>query len=90
MALKIWAYQWTDCKVRIQCDNMAVVEVLASGKTKDKVLPTYAKNIWLIASLYNLFQYISVTLTFMECLHVRIAKWPVLVFIWLLLELYTV
>ena len=54
VALKIWAYQWTNCKVRIQCDNVAVVEVLASGKTKDKVLATCARNIWLLSSLYNI------------------------------------
>ena len=54
VALKIAAYQWTDCKVRIQYDNMAVVEVLVSGKTKDKVLATYARNIWLLSSLYNI------------------------------------
>ena len=29
VSLKIWAYQWTDCKVGIQCDYMAVVDVLA-------------------------------------------------------------
>ena len=54
VALKIWIYQWTSCKVRIQCDNMAVVEVLASGNTKDKVLATCARYIWLLSSLYNL------------------------------------
>ena len=54
VALKIWAYQWTNCKVRIQCDNMAVVEVLASGKTRDKVLATCSRNIWLLSSLYNI------------------------------------
>ena len=54
VALKIWAYQWTNCKVQIQCDNMAVVEVLASGKTKDKVLATCARNIWLRSSLYDI------------------------------------
>ena len=54
VALKIWAYQWINCKVRIQCDNMAVVEVLASGKTKDKVLATCARNIWLLSSLCNI------------------------------------
>ena len=50
VALKIWAYQWTDCKVRVQCNNMAV----ASGKIKDKELATCARNIWLLSSLYNI------------------------------------
>ena len=35
VALKIWAFQWTDSKVRIQCDNMEVIDVLASVKTRD-------------------------------------------------------
>ena len=38
VALKVWAYQWKDKKIRIKCDNMPVVEVLTSGKTKDGVL----------------------------------------------------
>ena len=54
VALKIWAYQWIDSKVRILCGNMAVVEVLASGRTKDKVLATCVRNIWLLSSLYNI------------------------------------
>ena len=54
VALKIWANQWNNCKVRIQCHNIAVVEVLASGKTKDKVLATCTRNIWLLSSLYNI------------------------------------
>ena len=35
VALKVW----------VKCDNMAVVEVLTSGKTKDRVLGTCARNI---------------------------------------------
>ena len=33
---------------------MAVDEVLASGKMKDKVLATRTRNIWLLSSLYNI------------------------------------
>ena len=54
VALKIWAVQWTDCKIRIQCDNMVVVDVLACVKNKDKVLTTCARNIWLLSSLFHI------------------------------------
>ena len=54
VALKVWAYQWKDKKIRIKCDNMAVVEVLTSGKTKDGVLGTCARNIWMLSALFNI------------------------------------
>ena len=54
VALKIWAYQWKDKKIRVKCDNMAVVEVLTSGKTKDGILGICARNIWLLSALFNI------------------------------------
>ena len=54
VALKLWAYQWKDKKIRIKCDNMAVVEVLTLGKTKDGVLGTCARNIWMLSALFNI------------------------------------
>ena len=54
VALKIWAYQWKDKKIRVKCDNMAVVEVLTSGKTKDGTLGTCARNIWMLSALFNI------------------------------------
>ena len=45
VALKVWATQWSNKKLRIKCDNMAVVEVLTSGKTKDNILATCARNV---------------------------------------------
>ena len=51
VALNIWAYQWKDKKIRVKCDNMAVVEVLTSGKTKDGILG--ARNIWILSALFN-------------------------------------
>ena len=54
MALKVWSFQWKDKKVRVKCDNMAVVEVLTSGKTKDARLAACAHNIWLLSALFNI------------------------------------
>ena len=38
VALKVWHIQWAGLKVRIQCDNQAVVSVLNTGKTRDRVI----------------------------------------------------
>ena len=54
VAAKIWATHWSNQKVQIFCDNMAVVEVLTSGKTRDTTLATCARNLWLIAVIFNI------------------------------------
>ena len=54
VTLKVWAYQWRDKKIRVKCDNMAVVELLTSGKTRDDVLDTCAHNIWMLSALFNI------------------------------------
>ena len=54
VAAKIWANHWANQKIQIFCDNMAVVEVLTTGKTRDATLATCARNLWLIAALYNI------------------------------------
>ena len=38
----------------VECDNMAVVEVLTSGKTKDTILATCARNVWLLCAIFNI------------------------------------
>ena len=43
-----------DKKIRIKCDNMAVVEVLTSGKTKDDTLGASSRNIWILPALFNI------------------------------------
>ena len=53
VALKAWAYYWQDKKIKLYCDNMAVVEVITSGKTRDPFLATCARNIWLITVILN-------------------------------------
>ena len=54
VAAKIWAQHWSNQKIQIFCDNMAVVEVLTTGKTRDVTLATCARSLWLIAALYNI------------------------------------
>ena len=53
VALKIWGHVWKDCHISIFCDNMAVVQVLNSGRTKDMVLAACARNIWMLSAIYN-------------------------------------
>ena len=54
VALKVWSKLWSDKKVKIFSDNLAVVEVLKSSKTKDPFLATCALNIWLITTIFNI------------------------------------
>ena len=54
VALKVWASVWADKIIDIKCDNLAVVEVLTSGKTKDNFLATCARNVWLICAIFNI------------------------------------
>ena len=54
VALKVWASAWSDRTIDIKCDNLAVVEVLTSGKTKDTFLATCARNIWLLCAIFNI------------------------------------
>ena len=54
VASKLWAVHWKDKKIKIYCDNMAVVQVLNTGRARDQILAACAKNIWLIAATYNI------------------------------------
>ena len=54
VALKVWDSVWSNRIIEIKCDNLAVVEVLTSGKTKDTFLATFARNVWLICAIFNI------------------------------------
>ena len=54
VALKIWGDIWKNQVLDIKCDNMAVVEVLRSGKARDPILATCARNIWLLTAIFNI------------------------------------
>ena len=53
VAFKIWGQAWQNKRVRIYCDNHAVVDALNSGRARDTILATCVRNIWLLAALYN-------------------------------------
>ena len=50
LAVKLFAREWQYKKIYVKCDNLAVVQVLSSGRTKDPFLGACARNIWLIAA----------------------------------------
>ena len=54
VALRIWDKYWQNKRIEIKCDNMAVVEVIRSGKARDQTLAKCARNIWLITSIFNI------------------------------------
>ena len=54
VALKIFGPFWATKKVLVKCDNQAVVAVLTHSKTRDPFLATCARNVWLLAALYDL------------------------------------
>ena len=54
VALKVWHRQWTGTRILIRCDNLAVVSVLTTGKTRDSTMAKYARNIFLWLSAFNI------------------------------------
>ena len=53
VACKVWAGHWANKSINIWCNNLAVVEVLNSGKSCDPILATCARNIWLLSAIHN-------------------------------------
>ena len=53
-ALRVWQESWRNSKVVIACDNLAVVQVLNSGKTRDLTLAAIARNIQFQIAKYNI------------------------------------
>ena len=51
---QLWSQVWANKKVKICCDNQALVEVLNTGKTKYPFLATCARNVWLITAIFNI------------------------------------
>ena len=54
VALKVWGSLWKHPIIEVKYDNMAVVEVLNTGRARDLLLATSARNIWLLTSMYNI------------------------------------
>ena len=50
--LRTWAKLWQHTKVVFHCDNLAVVHVVRTNKTRDEFLALCLQNIWLLAALH--------------------------------------
>ena len=54
VVIKVWATHWANRRIRIHCDNMAVMEILSSGRGRDPALALIARNIWLICAIFHI------------------------------------
>ena len=50
VAMHLFAPYWHRKTVQIKCDNLAVVQVLTSGKTRDPFLGAFARNVWMVTA----------------------------------------
>ena len=54
LALRTWGDFWQHCTVSLFCDNLAVVQVVETSKTKDPFLAACIRNIWLITATLDI------------------------------------
>ena len=54
IALKLWAHEWSHSVVRFFWDNLAMVQVVQTGKTRDNMLSLCLRNIWLITATHDI------------------------------------
>ena len=54
VALKVWGRMWANKSIQIMCDKMTVVEVLSHGRARDPIMATCARNVWLLAAMFNI------------------------------------
>ena len=54
IALRLWAKFWAHSYVRIYCDNMAVVQVVQTSKTRDQFLAACVRNIWFLSPTWDI------------------------------------
>ena len=50
VALRLFAPYWHRKKVHVKCDNLAAVQVLRSGRTRDPFLAACARNVWMVVA----------------------------------------
>ena len=54
VALRLWGRLWQHSQVKIFCDNEAVVQVVASSRTKDPFWGACIRNLWLIIAVFDI------------------------------------
>ena len=50
IALRTWGIHWRHSAVDIFCDNLGMVQVVETGKTRDQFLALCVRNIWLLTA----------------------------------------
>ena len=53
VAFRLWTKYWRYSSIHIYCDNEAVVQVVASSKTKDLFLAAFIHNLWLLKAIHD-------------------------------------
>ena len=54
IALRVWGSSWQHKHLKVHCDNLGVVQVVKTGKTKDPFLALCIRNIWLLTASYDI------------------------------------
>ena len=54
LALRVWGNHWRHFIVKSHCDNLAVVQVVQTSKTKDPFLAACIRNIWMITAISDI------------------------------------
>ena len=54
VALQTWKHKWTNKRIKIHCDNMVVVDMCNTGKTKIQSLRAILREIQMIRALNNI------------------------------------
>ena len=50
IALRMWGHLWRHSSIEILCDNLAVVQVMNTHKTRDPFLSICDRNVWLLVA----------------------------------------
>ena len=53
IALKTWGRWWLHSAIAVVCDNLGVVQVVNTGKTKDTFLGLCVNNIWILIASFD-------------------------------------
>ena len=59
MALRQRKQDWEAKSIEIFCDNLAVVTVLQTGRTRDKILGMISRNIFMLAAKFDIYLKVS-------------------------------
>ena len=54
IALRTWDVYWRHSDIDIFCDNLGVVQVVETGKTRDQFLALCVRNIWLLTAVLDI------------------------------------